>query len=712
MQLSKGQNTALPGTTWRIRVEAARPAAVVALPTDAEGRLGHPDAVLHSARPQAPGLSLPVAPAGPQPADVLLDAGELPAGVERVYLALLAPAGGGFAGSAPRVTVSDAAQGTELAVFTMADPDPGAALVAVEVYLRQGAWKVRAIGQGYAGGAAALLADHGLPAPSAAGDPRAQAVAALLGQLEAALAATGGAAVPPAVAPGGPSAGGPSAGGPSAGGPSASGPSAGAPSTGVGVDARSAAPAAPHPAGSGVSYAHPGRPGAGAVPPVPPVPPGVPPRPATAPAAAPTGPAGPQPAPAPASASGPAAGAARGATGWSDEERYYNQVWGVFEDTARSSAAYRSAAEFADNRLERELEAALADPRARAAGQAGQAEAEARARHGELMDRARADLDRDTVALRGELDELEAALPPALARWDSPAWLAWQPPEEMARAVRFGDVRLRDRADLPVPMLTRLPLERGLWIDTGGPVEPLTDAPAAGAGADVPPWLAQGPVGPGAPGVGPAGPGAGTGGGEDPRAAADRLSWAVLARLLAAHPAGALKLHVVDPAGPRAQVWQGLVEQGILLGSPARTEAEVTALLEGLTQHADLMGMALRGGALDALPPHFDPARRLLVVHDFPHGFDDRTVGVLRYLAEDGPSIGVHLMLVADRSDSREYGHALDALWRSVLRLSPQPDEYLMDPWVGHPWVFTPEVPADGRAVGEVFSTVGAAMRR
>ena len=45
------------------------------------------------------------------------------------------------------------------------------------------------------------------------------------------------------------------------------------------------------------------------------------------------------------------------------EERLYNQVWGMFEDLARTTAAYRSAVDFADTRLERELDQVLSDPR-------------------------------------------------------------------------------------------------------------------------------------------------------------------------------------------------------------------------------------------------------------------------------------------------------------------------------------------------------------
>ena len=34
-------------------------------------------------------------------------------------------------------------------------------------------------------------------------------------------------------------------------------------------------------------------------------------------------------------------------------------------------------------------------------------------------------------------------------------------------ALRLGDLHLPESADLRIPMLVRLPLERGLWIDSG-----------------------------------------------------------------------------------------------------------------------------------------------------------------------------------------------------------------------------------------------------
>ncbi|WP_007518211.1 MULTISPECIES: VWA domain-containing protein [Pseudofrankia] len=93
-----------------------------------------------------------------------------------------------FGGLGVWATVRDLANGTEVASFTAPPLGPEKALVVVELYRRAGAWKVRAVGQGYASGLAGLATDYGVdvggdedisaPTPAAAadlpatGDPR------------------------------------------------------------------------------------------------------------------------------------------------------------------------------------------------------------------------------------------------------------------------------------------------------------------------------------------------------------------------------------------------------------------------------------------------------------------------------------------------------------------------------------------------------------
>jgi hypothetical protein len=210
------------------------------------------------------------------------------------------------------------------------------------------------------------------------------------------------------------------------------------------------------------------------------------------------------------------------------------------------------------------------------------------------------------------------------------------------------------------------------------------------------------------------------------------------ARLLAVYPADEFSVHVIDPAGSAAAALAPLVDSGVLAAPPAagaswkpptdvnhpRLPAAsapypvatgaggVASVLAHLTRRVDLVQMAIRAGAADALPPDLDTAEQLLIVNDFPHGFDDRAVNQLRYVADEDSSVGVHLLMVADREDASAYGPALDPLWRSLLRITPVADDHLADPWVGHAWTYEPlRIPPGSRVLQNVLAQVAAARR-
>jgi len=622
-ELTRGQNHPLTQIRLVIRVSAASPVVAGITLGDEQGRVPGPEWVAHPGTPALPGLEVSRQAAAEHRIAVDLDA--VPERAHRVHVLLALPAGVGAvrfgASAAPFVAVAGA-DGTDLVSFTLTGLDTESAVVALELYRRQGAWKVRAVGQGYAGGLAELLADQGLPEAHRLASAVQEATARTL---------TPAAPHPPQR-------------------PTGTGPYTSQPPTNA-YDAQ-----ATPPAGGPVDYTHPRR----TTPPPPPP---------TAPPAAPGQPARP---------------VAGDATGWSMEERLYNQVWGMFEDYARTTAAYRSAVDFADTRMERELDEALADPRSRMSGQADSAREAARAKHTQLVDQAREVLDRDLAQLVAESDVVEPALPPSYAGWDSPVWHAYRVPDELPMALRLGDLRLPESELLRIPMLVRLPLERGLWIDSGA--TGLADAPFTDGGF----------------------PDA-----HDLKRLAMDTAVALVARLLAAHPAGAFTVHVVDAAGSASSSLAPLTGAGVLAAPPAALAAGVADVLGRLTQRVDLVQMAVRGGAPDALPPGFDTSHQLLVVNDFPHGFDDRAVTRLRYLADEGPSVGVHLLMVADREDAAAYGPLLDPLWRSLLRLTPVPEDHLADPWVGHAWTYEPAlVPPGSGVLQQVLAEVAAARTR
>ncbi|MFJ6831108.1 TerD family protein [Streptomyces sp. NPDC091209] len=668
-ELVRGQNHPLSQVRLEVRVSAGKPLVAGATLGDEQGRVRGVEWVAHPGAPTLPGLEVSKQAAADHRLAFDLDA--LPPAVHRVSVLLALPTGVGGpvrfgAVAAPFVAVTGL-DGSEVASYTLTGLDAESAVVALELYRRQGAWKVRAVGQGYAGGLAELLTDQGLPEARQLAGSINEAVAQGLAR---------SVAVPPSRTPDADRSRQTAASAPGPDQPyTGSGPQ-GTPGTVTpqqspydtpgpqGATAsqpgRPGGAAQPDPssvtqpssptAGGPVDYSHPGRKTA------------APPPPPTAPPAQPGQPAQP---------------VAGDATGWSMEERLYNQVWGMFEDLARTVAAYRSAVDFADSRMEKELDHVLSDPRSRIGGQGDVAREAAHAKHAHLVDQARAVLDRDLAQLTAEAEVVEPALPMAYARWDNPVWHGYRAPMEVPMALRLGDLRLPESENLSVPMLVRLPLERGLWIDSG-------HASLEGTLADS----------------------------DQVRRLAMDTAVAHAARLLAVYPAGEFTVHVIDPAGAGASALAPLTRSGVLGSSPAAGAAGVADVLTRLTQRVDLVQMALRGGAADSLPPGLDTAEQLLIVNDFPHGFDDRAVTQLRYLADEGPAVGVHLMMVADREDAAAYGPLLDPLWRSLLRITPVPDDHLADPWVGHAWTYEPAlVPANSQVLQQILTQVAAARR-
>ncbi|AZS70631.1 Tellurium resistance [Streptomyces lydicus] len=102
-------------------------------------------------------------PAGGAMTDCLaVDLAAVEPAVDKVVLA--ASADGGSFGSVPglHIRVLDAAGGAELARFDSQDAGAETAFVLGELYRRQGAWKFRAVGQGYDTGLAGLATDFGI----------------------------------------------------------------------------------------------------------------------------------------------------------------------------------------------------------------------------------------------------------------------------------------------------------------------------------------------------------------------------------------------------------------------------------------------------------------------------------------------------------------------------------------------------------------------
>jgi stress response protein SCP2 len=178
--MTPGSN--VPLTVPRVTVEVTAPVRldVSGLLLAADGKVRSDDDFVFYNQPQGPGVTYR-AGGGSAPDSITVDTGAVPAAIEKIVVTASIDGGGAFAGTTPAATVRGSDDGSVIATFAPTGLGPETALVVVEVYRRGGAWKVRAIGQGYANGLAGIATDFGVsvdePAAPAAAAP-AQAPAA------------------------------------------------------------------------------------------------------------------------------------------------------------------------------------------------------------------------------------------------------------------------------------------------------------------------------------------------------------------------------------------------------------------------------------------------------------------------------------------------------------------------------------------------------
>ncbi|WP_344364747.1 TerD family protein [Streptomyces gobitricini] len=187
--MTPGSNIPLP--VARVAVDVAAPVRldVSGLLLTADGKVRSDDDFIFYNQPSGPGVTYRSG-GGTAPDAIIVDTAAVPPGIEKIVVTASPDAAGQtFQGIEPTATIRNAADGTALATFTPPQLGAETALVVVEVYLRNGAWKARAVGQGYANGLAGIATDFGVsvdeepaqaapapaPAPSAVQAPAPQA---------------------------------------------------------------------------------------------------------------------------------------------------------------------------------------------------------------------------------------------------------------------------------------------------------------------------------------------------------------------------------------------------------------------------------------------------------------------------------------------------------------------------------------------------------
>ncbi|MFF8509127.1 TerD family protein [Streptomyces sp. NPDC015492] len=171
--MTPGSN--IPLTAARVAVDVAAPVRldVSGLLLGANGKVRSDDDFIFYNQPSGPGVTYRSG-GGAAPDAILVDTGAVPTGIERIVVTASPDAAGQtFQGIEPTATLRNADDGTVLATFTPPQLATETALVVVEIYLRNGAWKARAVGQGYADGLAGIATDFGVSVDDAPAAPAA-----------------------------------------------------------------------------------------------------------------------------------------------------------------------------------------------------------------------------------------------------------------------------------------------------------------------------------------------------------------------------------------------------------------------------------------------------------------------------------------------------------------------------------------------------------
>jgi stress response protein SCP2 len=160
--MTPGSNIPLPVT--RVTVDVAAPVRldVSSLLLTADGKVRSDDDFIFYNQPTGPGVTYRSG-AGTAPDAITVDTTAVPPGIEKIVVTASPDAAGQtFQGIEPTATLRNADDNSVLATFTPPQLGTETALVVIEIYLRNGQWKARAVGQGYANGLAGIATDFGV----------------------------------------------------------------------------------------------------------------------------------------------------------------------------------------------------------------------------------------------------------------------------------------------------------------------------------------------------------------------------------------------------------------------------------------------------------------------------------------------------------------------------------------------------------------------
>jgi ABC-type multidrug transport system fused ATPase/permease subunit len=147
-----------------------------------------------------------------------------------------------------------------------------------------------------------------------------------------------------------------------------------------------------------------------------------------------------------------------------------------------------------------------------------------------------------------------------------------------------------------------------------------------------------------------------------------RLSHNIIARALLSLPSSKVKLTFIDPLelGGNASPFTPLLREiygGMVFTQPNDIENQLSILtrsIENVIQRY-LQDKFKDIAEYNSITKEVPEPYRLLVVYNFPHGFNDTTANKLLNIVKSGPKAGIHTVLINDMSAKLPYGMGWEA---------------------------------------------------
>lgn len=159
MELAKGANAPINTDEVVVEVLASAQVDVAALLLTVAGKVRSDNDFIFYNQPRGPGVT------AQPPNRIRIATREVPADIDKIVVTASLDGSGppnwGRAGQL-QLALVDPQRRTTLVTFTPTGLSTETAVVGLEIYRRQGVWKVRAVGQGYANGLAGIANDFGI----------------------------------------------------------------------------------------------------------------------------------------------------------------------------------------------------------------------------------------------------------------------------------------------------------------------------------------------------------------------------------------------------------------------------------------------------------------------------------------------------------------------------------------------------------------------